>query len=112
MAGKFEVLRSKNGKQYFNLKSGNGQVILTSEMYEQASGCKNGIESVRKNCADRACFAINEQKDGKPYFCLKARNGEVIGRSQAYKSASSMNKGIASVQKNGPTARVVDNSGS
>lgn len=38
-----------NGKYYFNLKAGNGQVIGTSEMYESEAGRDNGIESVRKN---------------------------------------------------------------
>jgi uncharacterized protein YegP (UPF0339 family) len=34
MAGKFEVKLSGSGKYMFNLKAGNGQVILTSELYE------------------------------------------------------------------------------
>lgn len=32
MAAKFEIKKSSNGKFYFNLKAGNGQVILSSEM--------------------------------------------------------------------------------
>jgi uncharacterized protein len=34
MAGKFELKKSKNGKTFFNLLASNGQIILTSEMYE------------------------------------------------------------------------------
>lgn len=49
---KFELLESKNGKYYFNLKAGNGQVIGTSEMYETAASRKNGINSVMKNAPD------------------------------------------------------------
>lgn len=40
---------SSNGKHYFNLKAANGQIIGTSEMYESAASCDNGIESVKKN---------------------------------------------------------------
>ncbi len=46
---KFDRLQAKNGKWYFNLKAGNGQIIGTSEMYESTSGRDNGIESVKKN---------------------------------------------------------------
>jgi uncharacterized protein YegP (UPF0339 family) len=46
---RYERLTSKNGKYYFSLKAGNGQVIGSSEMYESTSGRDNGIESVKKN---------------------------------------------------------------
>ena len=45
----FEKLSASNGKFYFNLKAGNGQVIGTSEMYESEDGRSNGIASVIKN---------------------------------------------------------------
>lgn len=47
--GKYDRLSSANGKHYFNLKAGNGQVIGKSEMYESSSGMENGIESVKNN---------------------------------------------------------------
>ncbi|KAA2245604.1 DUF1508 domain-containing protein [Chitinophaga agrisoli] len=47
--GKYEKNTAKNGKFYFNLKAGNGQVIGTSEMYESEDGRDNGIDSVKKN---------------------------------------------------------------
>ncbi|MEO6285491.1 MAG: YegP family protein [Dyadobacter sp.] len=50
--GRYERLTSKNGKYYFSLKAGNGQVIGSSEMYESTSGRDNGIESVKKNAPD------------------------------------------------------------
>jgi uncharacterized protein YegP (UPF0339 family) len=40
---------SSNGKPYFVLKSGNGQIIGTSEMYESVAARDNGIESVKTN---------------------------------------------------------------
>lgn len=45
----FERLVAKNGKHYFNLKAGNGQVIGTSQMYESEDGMVNGLASVLKN---------------------------------------------------------------
>ncbi|MBN8853127.1 MAG: hypothetical protein BGO55_13665 [Sphingobacteriales bacterium 50-39] len=40
---------ASNGKFYFNLKAANSQIIGTSEMYNEAAGRENGIESVKRN---------------------------------------------------------------
>ena len=49
---RFEVLESKNGKHYFNLKATNGQIIGTSQMYESLAGCQNGVQSVMNNAPE------------------------------------------------------------
>ncbi len=49
---KFEIYTDKAGEYRFRLKARNGEIILASEGYAQKAGCKNGIESVRKNAAD------------------------------------------------------------
>lgn len=49
---KFARMESSNGKHYFNLKAGNGQIIGTSQMYEDKSGMENGIESVKENALE------------------------------------------------------------
>jgi uncharacterized protein len=48
----FERKTAANGKLFFNLKAGNGQVIGTSQMYEGADGMENGIKSVMTNAPD------------------------------------------------------------
>jgi uncharacterized protein YegP (UPF0339 family) len=108
MAAKFEIKKSSNGKFHFNLKAGNGQVILSSEMYEKKSACENGIESVKKNAADENRFERKANGKGDPYFILKAANGQEIGRSETYSSNSGMENGIESVQTNAPNADVSD----
>ena len=50
--GRFDKKTAKNGKFYFNLKAGNGQIIGTSEMYESEASRDNGIASVGKNAPD------------------------------------------------------------
>lgn len=108
MAGKFELKTSTNGKFYFNLKAGNGQIILSSEMYESKSAAENGIASVQKNAGDDGRYDRKESSSGKPYFTLKAGNGQVIGKSEMYESTASMENGIESVKKNGPDAAIVE----
>ena len=78
-------IKSKSGITQiakFNLKATNGQVILASEGYATKAACENGIESVRKNAQVDARFDRLEAKNGKPYFNLKATNGQIIGNSE------------------------------
>lgn len=106
--GKFEIKVAKSGQHFFNLKSGNGQIILTSEMYETKAACENGIASVKKNAPDDARYDRKEGANGKHHFNLKAGNHQVIGSSQMYADVAGMNNGIESVKKNAPEAEVVE----
>ncbi len=108
MAGKFELKISKNGKYFFNLLAGNGQIILSSEMYESKTAAENGIASVQKNSGDDGRYERLTSATGDPYFTLKAANGQEIGRSEMYKSAASMENGIASVKANATGAPIVE----
>ncbi|MBT8239420.1 MAG: YegP family protein [Croceitalea sp.] len=108
--GKFEIKTDKSGQYRFNLKAGNGQVILSSEGYSTKAACENGIESVRKNCKDDGRFERKTASNGSPFFNLKASNGQVIGKSEMYSSTSAMENGIASIKKNAPSASIADNS--
>ena len=80
------------------------KVILGSEGYTTKAACINGIESVKTNSQDDNRFDRKEAKNGKPYFNLKATNGQVIGSSQMYASTSGRDNGIESVKKNAPEA--------
>ena len=106
--GKFVITLRKNGEFQFNLKASNGQIILTSEGYTTKSACLNGIESVKKNCKVEARFDKKVASNGKPFFNLKAANGQIIGSSQMYVNEKNMLNGVASGVKNAPEAPVVD----
>lgn len=49
----FDRKVAKNGKPYFNLKSGNGQVIGKSQMYSSNAAMEKGIASVKANGGSR-----------------------------------------------------------
>lgn len=49
---KFELYKDKKGEFRFRLKSRNGEIILTGEGYVSKDGCKNGIDSIRRNAVD------------------------------------------------------------
>lgn len=119
--GKFVISDGKSG-WHFNLKAGNGEIIGTSEVYTSRDTCKNGIESVRKNCASHIedqtvdgfeqlsnpKFELYKDKGGKFRFRLCARNGEIILVSEAYNAKDSAKSGIESIGKNAPNAEVAE----
>jgi len=55
-------------------------------------------------------FEIRKRKDGEFYFELKGRSGNLIATSNSYKQKASALKGIESVRKNAPEAKIMDTS--
>lgn len=108
MAAKFEIRKGSSGKYRFNLKAGNGEIILSSETYESKQGAEKGIESVKTNAPNDSRYERKTASNRQPYFVLKAANGEPIGRSETYSSTSAMENGIESVKRNAPNASVED----
>ena len=100
MAAKYELKKGKSGKYSFNLKAGNGKVILTSETYDSEKNALDGIASVKKASGKDGNFERKTSSKKEPFFVLKASNGEIIGKSEMYSSVSAMEAGIASVKAN------------
>ena len=109
MAGWFELGKNDKGQFAFVLKAGNNETILRSEQYETKAAAQKGIVSVQTNSPNDARFERKQASDGRDYFNLKAGNHQVIGTSQMYASASGRDNGITSVQTNGPSTTVKDN---
>lgn len=120
--GKFVIKQAKTGPM-FNLKSGNGEPILHSEIYSSMAACKNGVASVAKNAPiaeiedqtkedfeklSNPKFELYVDKRGEFRFRLKARNGEIIGTSESYKAKASALNGIDSVKRNADSETVVE----
>jgi hypothetical protein len=104
--GKYEISHSRGGENYFNLKATNGQVVLTSVMYSSSEDCADAIESARESCTDDNMYERKISSNNKHFFNLKASNGHIIGMSEMYESAANMEKGIASVKRNGISTTV------
>lgn len=106
--GKFVITTRKDGQFQFSLKAGNGQTILRSEAYTTKAACMNGVESVMKNGTIPDRFERSYTKEEKPYFRLKAGNGQYIGTSSIYESEASLENSITSVMINVINARIDD----
>lgn len=120
MASKF-VIRQTNTGTKFDLKAGNGEIILTSEVYTTLAACNKGIKSVQTNAPIAALedqtvegfkteknpkFEVYVDKSGEHRFRLKAKNGIVIAIGQGYKSKAGCMNGIESIKKNAGEAAV------
>ena len=104
----FELSKSSDGQFRFVLKSDNGETVLTSELYQAKASAENGMVSVKTNAGDDARYDRLVAANGKPYFNLKAANGQIIGTSRLYEVATSRDAVIASTQLHAATAQVKD----
>lgn len=109
MAGWYELSKSSDGQFRFVLKAGNGETILTSELYKARASAENGIASVQTNSPLDERYDKKTANNGKAYFNLKAANSQIIGTSQMYASEQSRDAGINSVKTNGPSQTIKDN---
>ena len=117
--GEFVIKQTATGYK-FDLKAGNGEVIATSEIYTTEAACIKGLESVKAcvigevedqtvepiEAKKHPKFELYADKSGEFRFRLKAKNGQIIATSEAYKTKASCENGIESVKKNAPDAEV------
>jgi uncharacterized protein YegP (UPF0339 family) len=83
----FIAFQHKNGKYYFGVLDGKGDLQLRSEGYPTTAARDNGIESVKKNIGIDARWST-EEKHGFHFNILKAGNHQEIARSCPYKDAA------------------------
>jgi uncharacterized protein YegP (UPF0339 family) len=67
--------------------------------------------TIYKEIKMAAKFTVYLDKAKQYRFNLKASNGEIIASGEAYPDKKSVLKGIASIQKNAATAKIVDETG-
>lgn len=106
--GKFTITKGRDGQFYFNLKAGNGEIILQSQGYTTKSSCIDGIQSVKLNSKFDTRYVRKISLSGHHYFILIAANYQTIGKSQMYSTRFAMEAGIKSVKSIASTAVVSD----
>jgi hypothetical protein len=130
VTGVFEVFYDAVSRFRFHLKAANGQIIAVSQSYGTKESALKGIASIQKNApiatiADSTTreiipdsahrgvvqdpdFEIQCDSADKFRFHLKAANGQIIAASQSYLSRGSAENGIASIKRNAPMAKIID----
>lgn len=106
---KFEIFKNnRNKKFYFNLKSRNGQVVLTSEPCVNKAAVKKCITTVQKNCANEKWIETKVNKKGTHTFNIVNTKHNVVGKSVKYNSLTTMKKGMKAVVRASATDTIVD----
>jgi uncharacterized protein len=103
----FFVKPAGKRQYHFVMKANNGEVILSSEVYNTFGAACAGVRSVVVNKLDDQHYLRRRSSDGQHYFVLKARNGRIIGVSEMYKAAAGMEKGICAVKKSTKGQRTI-----
>jgi uncharacterized protein YegP (UPF0339 family) len=93
-AGKLSFWQSSDGWR-FNVKAGNGRVLLTSEAYTSRTGAINGALSVLENGVDPAQYAVLKTATGYNVH-LTAGNNESIAFTEVYATKSSATRAVTS----------------
>jgi uncharacterized protein len=109
--GKYHVSKASNGQYFWNLRGGNGERILQSEMYTTKGAAFGGISSCKENSPHDDRYQRLVATNGQPYFVLRAENNKVIGASETYSSVQMRDAGIASCKAHGPTSSTQDDTG-
>ena len=106
----YELSEAQNGEFYFNLVAANSEIIATSETYTRRTDAARGINATIDNVEDYRAFQLSRRgarftvfagADGRFYFNLRARNGEIVLQSQGYKNEASALNGTFSVAESG-----------
>lgn len=110
MSLKFELTKNEKGEFFFKLANADGGTLVRSEAYNAKSSATNGVESVRKNAAEAGRYELKDASDGRPYFNLKASNGQVIGTSPMFKDGAAREAAIAAMETGAAGAALDDKS--
>lgn len=108
---RFVVKEAVNGQPYFVLTAKNGAIIGKSETYSSTAALENGMASVMKNAGlsdiedlssegapkRKAKFEMYNSKSGEFYFRLRAKNGEILFRSEGYTSKQGAKNGMETI---------------
>ena len=118
--GKFVISKAKTGVK-FNLVAGNGEVILSSQVYKTKATCKKGIASIQRianspvedqtvadfKAESKPKYEVYLDKRKEYRFRLVARNGQIVGAGEGYTTKDACKNGIASIKKNADS-QIVD----
>jgi hypothetical protein len=91
----FELFKGEDGKSYFHLRAGNGEIMLGSQGYTAAASARGGIASVVANGTEASSYEVFETANGDYAIRLVAANGEVIARGESYSSKSNATRAVS-----------------
>ena len=111
MGAVFALTRNEEGKFAFTFTTLEGQLILTSQTYDDKETAINRINAVRHLGRQDRSYEPRTADDGEVYLVLKNRKKEVIGQSERYPDSEALPRVIALAKANVRGARFDDLTG-
>ena len=103
-AGKW-IITEENGRFTATLHASNGELMLAGESYSSLSGCKSGIETLKKNI-ENDNYAINVDKNGNFVFKIFSTANRLLCVGEGYGTREQCEKAFASVKRFAKTATI------
>ncbi|MFH5885778.1 DUF1508 domain-containing protein [Halalkalibaculum sp. DA3122] len=91
----FEIYRDEGGEWRFRLVLPEDEIVLRSEGYTRRENCEKGIEAVKIAGVDFENYELSEASDGRYYFNLIGKNGEIIGTGILYEGEKERDRIVA-----------------
>lgn len=96
----FEIIPSENtGLFRFQLKTANGELLLTSIDFTSEQEANAVIESFKTVTLYKTRFERKTTPNGKFHFVLKDTSGKPVAKSPYYTSEAGMQNGMEAVRK-------------
>ncbi|MBO0930468.1 YegP family protein [Fibrella aquatilis] len=95
---RFRLIKAGGGYS-FSLLAHNGEVILTSKLYETKQDCDQALDSLLHLPTDTFLYDKKTDAEEFHYFVLKDRSGSILATSDKYASISGLENGIYSVKQ-------------
>lgn len=104
-AGKY-VIMCENDQYRYQLFASNGQSLIISEGYTTEKGCRNGIQTVKKNITE-GIVKIDSDKHDKYFFTLVSKQNRILCQSASYTTKESAVKASESFKKFALTDNII-----
>jgi uncharacterized protein YegP (UPF0339 family) len=117
---KFRILKTEKGEFRVQFVY-NSEIMVWSENYASKASAKNLVESLKKNAPSAPVidltneetgsgyrFEIDQAKNGETFLRFRAVNGEIMVRSETYKSKASAKNCAESIRRSVANAPLLD----
>jgi uncharacterized protein len=102
----FQIKKNNDGIFFFNLINKDREIILSGDGFKTREDCINCVYNIKVNSNVPTRIVVKMAKAGQICYVLTTENGEIIGKSELYKSISKMESDIESVKRDAQLAEV------
>lgn len=105
---KFVIKTGKHHQFFFDLKTDDGTVLITSDAFHTKAACNSGIEALKTVARDDNKFERMKAATEHYYFTVKGANGKQIAKSVLFPTPAERNAAIKSIEAEAHDAAVME----